>query len=329
VSQTLSNSSPQNKPASDPITIRPLRETDLPEADRIFRTAFGTFIGLPDPLAFYAGRELIRPRWLTNPTAALAAESNGQLIGSNFAARWGSVAFFGPLTVRPDYWDRGVAKRLLEHTMPIFDAWNIRHAGLFTFPDSPKHLGLYRKFGFHPRFLTAVMIKEIAPNSSPQKITRYSTLTETQQAETLRAARELTDLLFEDLDLTDEIRAVHQHKFGDTILVWNNSQLAAFAICHFGAGTEGGPACCYIKFAAARPGPNAGETFDRLLRDCQTLAAAERLPVIEAGVNLACANAYEKMLAHGYQTKIQGIAMHKPNEPAYHHADAFVIEDWR
>lgn len=34
------------------ITIRPLEESDLPEADRIFRIAFGTFLGLPDPVAY-------------------------------------------------------------------------------------------------------------------------------------------------------------------------------------------------------------------------------------------------------------------------------------
>ena len=34
------------------IDVRPLRETDLEQADRIFRLAFGTFIGLPDPSTF-------------------------------------------------------------------------------------------------------------------------------------------------------------------------------------------------------------------------------------------------------------------------------------
>lgn len=34
------------------VTIRPLSEPDIPEADRIMHLAFGTFLGLPDPLAF-------------------------------------------------------------------------------------------------------------------------------------------------------------------------------------------------------------------------------------------------------------------------------------
>jgi hypothetical protein len=53
-------------------------------------------------------------------------------VASNFATRWGSVGFFGPLTVRPDLWDRGVAKRLIEATMELFAKWAslwFRHRG--------------------------------------------------------------------------------------------------------------------------------------------------------------------------------------------------------
>jgi hypothetical protein len=32
-----------------PPVIAPLTEADLPEADRIFRLAFGTLLGVPDP----------------------------------------------------------------------------------------------------------------------------------------------------------------------------------------------------------------------------------------------------------------------------------------
>ena len=50
--------------------------------------------------------------------------------------------------MRPDFWDRGVAQRLLAATMELFERWEIRHAGLFTFAESPKHVALYQKFGF-------------------------------------------------------------------------------------------------------------------------------------------------------------------------------------
>ena len=96
------------------ITVRQLREADLPEAKRIFHLAFGTFLGLPDPMQFIPDRDFVRGRYFTNRDGALGAEVGGALAGSNFVTQWGSVGFFGPLTIRPDLWERGVAKRLLE-----------------------------------------------------------------------------------------------------------------------------------------------------------------------------------------------------------------------
>src|SRR5579859_5624837 len=47
-----------------------------------------------------------------------------------------------------EYISSGVAQRLLEATMTIFERWGVRHTGLFTFPQSAKHVGLYQKFGY-------------------------------------------------------------------------------------------------------------------------------------------------------------------------------------
>ena len=327
---TMSN--PASKPQSVPphgLAIRPLREEDLATADRQFRLAFGTFVGLPEPAKFAEGREYVRARWRVNPAGALAAECAGELIGSNQVSAWGSVGFFGPLVVRPDYWDRGVGKRLLEATMPLFEGRGIRHLGLFTFPHSAKHVGLYHKFGFSPRFLTAIMTKAVAANGSGREVQRFSTLSASKQAEALRGCREISESLFEGLSLEEEIGAVHQQRWGETLLWWEGSRLEGFAVCHFGHGSEGGANCCYVKFAAARPGPKAGEGFERLLGACEGLAAAQGLPEVEAGVSLARDDAYRRMLARGFRTKVQGVAMHKPNEPGYHRAGFYVIDDWR
>ena len=114
---------------------------------------------MPNRLDFMGDRTLMAPRWRSSHVKVIAAREDGRLIGSNVVTRWGSFGFFGPLTVLPEYWDRGVAKRLLEATMTIFDRWGLRHTGLFTFPHSPKHVGLYQKFGYWPRYLTAIMIR--------------------------------------------------------------------------------------------------------------------------------------------------------------------------
>lgn len=56
----------------------------------------------------------------SDASAAWVAELDGELLGSNFGTRWGSVAFFGPLSVYPHLWDRGMAKQLLAATMERF-----------------------------------------------------------------------------------------------------------------------------------------------------------------------------------------------------------------
>src|ERR1700722_5765535 len=138
------------------VRIRSLSESDLSEADRIVRLAFGTFLGLPDPSQFMGDADYVRTRWKADPSAIVAAEYAGKLIGTNFATNWGSFGFFGPLTVDPAHWDAGVAKKLLAPTMNIFKRWRSKHLGLFTFAQSPKHMSLYQKFGFWPRDLVAI-----------------------------------------------------------------------------------------------------------------------------------------------------------------------------
>src|ERR1700730_10827478 len=154
---------------NQPIKVGLLKQSELEEAGRIVRLAFGTFLGLPDPLDFMGDRNLMVPRWRSTHVKVIAAREGGRLIGSNVVTRWGSFGCFGPVTVLPEYWDRGVAQRLLEATMTIFDRWGLRHTGLFTFPQSAKHVGLYQKFGYWPRYLTAIMTR--TPEVNPARRT--------------------------------------------------------------------------------------------------------------------------------------------------------------
>ncbi len=308
-------------------TIRPLREEDLDAADRIMRTAFGTFMGAPDPLAVFGDAEYVRPRFRAQPQWAFAAEIDGEVVGSNFAARWGSYGFFGPLTVRPDLWDRGIASRLMEPIIDLFDGWGVRQAGLFTFPHSPKHIGLYQKFGFWPQYLTPLLEKRVASDrevSAPPTVSGAAT----ERDGIIAACAELTGSIYEGLDVAHEINAVEDQSLGETVLVEGDGALEAFAVCHCGAG-EAGSGTCFVKFGAARPGPEAADRFGRLLEACEALAASTGLERIVAGVNLAREGAYRRMRERGYATWLQGLIMQRPNEPGYCRPDAYVIDDLR
>jgi GNAT superfamily N-acetyltransferase len=309
------------------IQVRAMQIADVPAARTIFQLAFGTFIGAPDPQTFWADRDYVGTRCAGDLGGALVAESDGAVVGSNFSANWGSFGFFGPLTIHPEWWDRGIAQRLLEPTMQHFQDWGVRHAGLFTFAQSAKHVGLYQKYGFWPRFLTAVMAK--APGAKAGAGIAYSSLGESQHEQILQACREVTGSIFEGLDLGREIRAIHRLKLGETLLLWAGNVLEGFACCHCGAGTEAGAGTCYVKFAAVRPSSGAEQSFGRLLDACDALAAARGLNRVEAGVSLGRERAYRKMRERGYRTEFQGVAMHKPNQPGFTSPAAYVIDDWR
>ena len=311
------------------VLIRPLREDELGEADRIMRLAFGTFLGLPDPLTFMGDADYVRTRWRTDPGAAIGAELDGELVGSNFVANWGSFGFFGPLSVRPDFWNRGVARQLLRATRELFDRWSIRHTGLFTFPHSPKHLTLYQSFGFWPRFLTPLLSKKVDLTVTPAGWSGYSALSDRERDDYLSVCRGLTDAIYPGLDLTGEIRGAQTQGLGETILLGNNGRLDGFAICHVGPGTEAGSDNCYVKFGAARPGPDAGETFERLIDACEALAAARGLARLVAGVNTARHDAYRRLLAHGFRADYVGVAMEWADGPGYNRPDVYVVDDWR
>jgi GNAT superfamily N-acetyltransferase len=311
------------------ITVRPLREAELTAADSIMRLAFGTFIGLPDPMAFMGDANFVRTRWLANPAAAFAAEVGGELIGSNFATSWGSVGFFGPLTIRPDFWDRGVGKRLMEPVVELFDKWETRHAGLFTFPHSQKHVGLYQRFGFWPRFLTALMAKPIEHTNNQSRWTKFSEVPGSERDAVLNACRTLTDAIYEGLDVEHEILSVAAQGLGDTILLWDDSRLTALAVCHVGPGTEAGSDVCYVKFGAVRPGPDAEQDFSRLIDACEEMASERQVSRLLAGVNTARHEAYRRMLARGFRTQIQGVVMSRPNETGYNRPGVYLIDDWR
>ncbi len=308
--------------------IRPLREADLPAASAICRQAFATFLRAPDPDTFWADREYVRTRWHADPSAALAADVDGSLAGSNLLTRWGSFGFFGPLTVQPQLSNRGIAQHLMGATIDMLDAWQVSDAGLFTFADSPRHIHLYQKFGFWPRFLTAVLSKS-PDERAAAPFTRYSQASESERSAVVDACRELTTLIYDGLDVEREIRSVYSQRLGETVLLAGGDSLDAFAVCHLGEGTEAGAQTCYLKFAATRPGRDAEEVFEQMLDACEALARQQGLQRMEAGVNLNRRRVYRSMLRRGFRADSYGISMHRPDSPAYNRPDVYIVDDLR
>jgi GNAT superfamily N-acetyltransferase len=322
---------PQTEPRAE-VVVRRLAENELGRADQMVRVAFGTFLGMSDPAAFMGDANYAFTRWKADPSAVLAAMLDGNLVGSCFATNWGSFGFFGPLTVAPEHWGRGVAQQLIGPTMEILRGWGVRHAGLYTFAHSPKHMALYQKFGFWPRDLVANVVKpvgDVQPQMPPDT-SRFNDVEISERAALLAACREVTNANFEGLDVSREIRAVAEQKLGNTILVWDGAALAAFAVCHTGPRSEAGTGLCYVKFAAVRPGPRAAGNLERLLGAVEAFARCAWAHKIMAGVNVARREAFQSLMAHGFRGDSQGVAMETGDASAgYNHAGVYILDDWR
>ena len=311
------------------VHVRPMHADDLDAADRVLRLAFGTIRGLADPSAAFGDADLVRTRFRAAPECAWVAEVDGDVVGSVFAARWGSFGFFGPLSVHPNLWDRGIGGRLLRPVLDAFATWDVRQAGLFTFADSPKHLGLYQKHGFWPGPLAVVAAKETGAVAQRSHVL-FSENEESRRDPVLDEIRGLTDRVFRGLDLGREIVAVFEQGIGDTVLVRTNGTLEGMAVCHCGAGSEAGSDTCYVKFAAVHPGEGAAMSFERLLDGCEVFAAESGMGRLVAGVNTGRLDAYRRMLARGYRAERLGVSMRlRPEGPHYDTPAHYVIDDLR
>lgn len=191
-------------------------------------------------MSFFGDSDYVFTRFRADPQLSLAAEVDGKIVGSNFIANWGTVGIFGPLTVRPDFWDKGIAKALLDKTMEIFASLETTHIGLLTFSHSHKHIHLYQKYDFWPRFLTSVMSRPVTPkrqekeNEGSIRWLKYSDIRIERRPEIIANLKSLTSSIYMGLDLSIEIRSVANQKLGDILLLTDNENgdLKGLAICH-------------------------------------------------------------------------------------------------
>ncbi|WP_268800437.1 GNAT family N-acetyltransferase [Pseudomonas huanghezhanensis] len=310
------------------VNVLPLTRAELAQACELVRLAFATFIEAAEPGEFWNDRDYVHNRWNAPHSNWLKAEIDGRMVGVLCVSRWGSHAVVGPVAVHPQFWDRAIAKSLMTGCIEQLDAWGVSHAGLMTFPDSAKHIGLYQRFGFWPRSLIAILQHPVSAESGPTGVLKYGAPGSDAQA-LKNACAAITHAIAPGLDVTGEMDAVREQKLGTTlILVDEAAQPHAFAICHFGPHSEAGAGVFYVKFAAVASGPRAPSVFATLIAACNAAAVQASQETLTVGVNTARDGAYRWLIDEGFRTDILGISMHRGGA-GYDHAQAWILDDWR
>lgn len=94
-------------PALVDVVVRPLDAANVDAAEDVFRDAFSTVLGA----GVHRDIELLRTRFRARHTTTLGAFADDAVVGSTVVTRWGSVAYFGPLSVTPKWWGEGICGR--------------------------------------------------------------------------------------------------------------------------------------------------------------------------------------------------------------------------
>mmetsp|Transcript_18390 Transcript_18390/g.23171 ORF Transcript_18390/g.23171 Transcript_18390/m.23171 type:complete len:229 (+) Transcript_18390:3-689(+) len=226
---------------------------------------------------------------------------------------------------------------LLEKALEYYDAMEddkLHAVVLSTYPSSPKHLAMYWKHGFQPRLLIAYMNKNVDQQTILEtggcdyQLQKFS-INPKEQGLILEELAHFTSLVVhEGMNLESEIRMVEDLNLGDTFILRNQeSSIRAYAVCHWGPGTEGGSGILYLRFVAA----SSEESFIHLLQSCEKQAGIKGLHNVQGGVNLGRVRAFQAMLGLNYTVKSTHLAMERKVNTRFRSWDQesdFVCDEW-
>lgn len=226
--------------------IRKMEEKDLNQVSWIDQLAFSAHARKTYGVMNLPQRTIEGLKAYLNRTGSegLVAEQNGQVVGYTFVHQWGSLGWFGPVGVDPNYQGRGLGKKLVEEGMHIFDQRQVQEIGLETMVDSPTNIGLYMSLGFQPLHLAFDLVRPVKSvkelGGQPPRTTRprvkfihlssETPFSENEFHQLVVRARTLTSSIIRGLDYLPELELILQHGFGRVILMEESGELVGLAL---------------------------------------------------------------------------------------------------
>lgn len=306
------------------VVVRTAQEQDLERADAVLHAAFDAVTGRNGHLG---DADLLGSRWRTDRERVFVADLDGEVVGSNAVTVRGTTGWFGPLSVDPRVWGRGLAHPLVEEADKRLRLAGATRTGLFTFAGSPLHLSLYARHGYWPGALMLVLRREVPPGTSVEPDS-YAARTDQQRRELLGELAALTDAVEPGWDLTEEVVATSREGLGDTVVVHDVGGLAGAAVLQSGLGSDAPGGTCRVEAAVVRPGPGAGARMTLLLDAVDAVALRRDAGTVVVTVSAADEGCCRLLLARGHTVLAQGVAMHRGGA-GHHRAGAWVLDDWR
>lgn len=256
--------------------------------------------------------------------AMLWRDEHGDVAAFNLAHLCGREGWMGPLAVRTDRQGGGVGKSVVGAAADWLIDQGARTVGLETMPRTVDNIGFYSTLGFRPGHLTVTLTLDTGTRRLPPPVL-LSAEPAGRQPSALTAVRALVEELAPGYDCSREILLTAEMRLGDTVLVWGDAGLDAFALWHSAPLAEGRDAdeVRVLKLAARSP-----EAFEGVVSAVESAAARAGTRRVAIRAQTAYADAYQALIARGYQVRWTDLRMHLTGYPEQAATTGVLFSNW-
>jgi GNAT superfamily N-acetyltransferase len=256
--------------------------------------------------------------------AMIWRDVEGQMVAFNMVHQSGAEGWMGPLAVRPDRQGEGLGSTMVRHGIEWLKAQGARTIGLETMPRTVENIGFYSRLGLVPGPLTVTLVHDV-----PRRVGAAPHLlsaTGYPMERGIEECRRLTDDLAPGVDFSREIALTAELGIGDTTLLREDGEIAAFALWHSTplAAGRAKDELRVLKLVA-----RSLTAFERLLDALHGTAAVERVGRIAIRCQTEYAEAYLRLIGAGYRvhwTDLRMILRELPQPALRPHG--LVLSNW-
>jgi GNAT superfamily N-acetyltransferase len=243
-------------------------------------------------------------------------DADGHMVAFNMVHRSGTEGWMGPLAVRPDRQGEGLGSLMVRTGIDWLRAQGATTIGLETMPRTVDNIGFYSRIGLVPGHLTVTLVHDVPRRPSAEAVLLSKTGAASDSG--IVECRRLVQSLSPGVDFTREIALTRELAIGDTTLIREGRDLAAFALWHSTPLAAGRPKdeLRVLKLVA-----RDAAAFERLLDALPVAAAGEKVGRIAVRCQSEYAAAYLRLVARGYRVHwtdlrmtLQDFALRKPDQ---------------
>jgi GNAT superfamily N-acetyltransferase len=250
-------------------------------------------------------------------------DADGHMVAFNMVHRSGTEGWMGPLAVRPDRQGEGLGSLMVRTGIDWLRAQGATTIGLETMPRTVDNIGFYSRIGLVPGHLTVTLVHDVPrrPSAEAALLSRTGAASDSGIVECRRLGQSHSP----GVDFTREIALTRELAIGDTTLIREGRDLAAFALWHSTPLAAGRPKdeLRVLKLVA-----RDAAAFERLLDALPVAAAGEKVGRIAVRCQSEYAAAYLRLVARGYRVHWTDLRMTLQNFELRKPDQGIVMSNW-